>query len=237
MADILMWPDTLTPLRPSFDPRPFSRGGRSLGGVKRTVRTDRGYWVGSYGGVLFRRATQFDQIRAWTQLRVSLAGTAGLVAVPVCSTRHWAKRPNFTDFSGNLTPHDDGTPFDDETLYSENIIGLLMHSAAAIGDTTVTLRIISAPTVTGIRFSYQHAMYETGRVIEEVTSTAFRVEIFPAIRAPIAAGEELDTDRPTCLCHLATDTEMDIEFPETGMPRPTVNFVEACDYWNDLALA
>lgn len=239
MADLnyIEWPAALlTPQSSPFDPRPFSRsGGRSLGGVSRSVRTDRGFWMGSFNGIIFRRAQQFAQRRTWAALRTSLGGTTGLVVVPVCATKFWAAE-GFKDFSGGLVPHDDGTPFDDGSLYSQGLVDLQMASFAPLGATIVTLRLVHAPTASGIRFSYEHAMYETGRILAQPSADTYQVEIFPAIRRAIPAGAQLEADRPTVLCHLATDSEMDLDFPAAGMARPTVNFIEAVDVWNDLAM-
>jgi hypothetical protein len=236
-VNFVHWPtDLLTPQSSPFDPRAFTRsGGRSLGGLSRFTRTDRGFWVGSYRGVIFRRGQQHDQARAWTRLRTDLGGQAGLVAVPVCSTRLWAAE-GYDDFAPGLYPHDDDLPFDDDTPYSEGRIRIEMASFAPLSSTVVTLRLVDAPTAVGIRFSYQHAMYETGSLIEQTGADTFRVPVSPAIRQAIPADAWLEADRPTVLCRLASDTEMDIEFPGAGMPRPTVNFVEAVDIWNDLAL-
>jgi hypothetical protein len=235
MADILEWPaGLLTPQSSPFDHRPFSRtGGRSLGGLQRSVRTDRGWWVGSYQNVVFRRGN-FDQQRTWNALRVALGGTAGLIAVPVCSTALWARMG--IDFNREGVPHDDDTPFDDETLYVQNSVLVEMASFAPISATVVTLRLLDHDLPGSIRFSYQHAMYETGRILGQPGPGLYQVEIFPAIRAPIPAGAMLETDRPTVLCHLASDAEMDLDMGATRNPRPSVGFVEATDHWNDLAL-
>lgn len=237
MVDIVHWPaHLLTPQASPFNPVPFSRsGGRTLGGISRTTKTDRGFWMGSLNRIIFRRGLQFDQERSWVETRTNLGGQSGLVAVPVCSTRVWAAE-GFKDFSGGLHPHDDETPFDDDTLYSEGRIRIEMAAFAPLSSTVVSLRLVDAPTAVGVRFSYQHAMYETGSLIERASEDVYRVPVFPAIRRAIPADAQLEADKPTVLCHLATDTEMDIEFPGSGMPRPSVNFVEAVDYWNDLAV-
>lgn len=237
-VDFIHWPaDLLTPRASPFNPAPFTRsGGRSLGGVSRYTRTDKGYWVGSFNDIIFRRGQQFDQARAWNRIRTDLNGQAGLIAVPVCSTRVWATA-GFTDFTPDLYTHDDGTTFADGTKYYEGVVRLEMAAFAALGATVVTLRLITGPSsIEGIRFSYQHAMYETGSLIEQTGADTYRVPIFPAIRQAIPTDAWLEADRPTILCHLASDAEMDIEFPGAGMPRPSVRFVEAVDVWNDLAL-
>lgn len=237
MVDIIHWPaGLLTPQSSPFDVSAFSRsGGRTLGGISRSVRTDRGFWQGSLNSIVFRRGSQSAQARTWNAIRTALGGSVGLIAVPVCATRLWAS-VGFSDFAPLLTPHDDDTPFDDGTLYSQGSIDIEMASYAPLGSTVVQLRLVHAPTVSGIRFSYQHAMYETGRVISQTSETVFQVEITPAIRMPIPADAKLEADMPTVLCRLASDGEMAIEFPAGGMPRPSVNFVEAVDFWNDVAL-
>jgi hypothetical protein len=111
-----------------------------------------------------------------------------------------------------------------------------MATAAALGATSVQLQVLRAPTVAGIRFSYQHALYEVGAITAQA-GNVYTASIFPAIRAAIPAGADLEADRPTCLCHLASDTEMDLEVPPDRGARPTVGIVEAVDYWTDLALA
>jgi len=232
----LYWPvDVLKPQAAPFNPRPFTRsGGRSLGGINQASRSDRGYWVGSYENIAFRRGTQFDQRRAWEALSTAIGGMSGLVIVPVCATAQWAS-PGFTNFAPLLTPHDDGAPFDDGAMYYQGVVDIEMAAVAPIGATIVTLRLINAPVVSGVRFSYQHAMYKTGRIISQPTENTYQVEVFPTIRSPIPANAKLEADKPTVLCHLATDAEMDIEFVSGRMPRPSVSFVEAVDYWNAVA--
>lgn len=233
MPDILHWPaGLLTPQSSPFDIVPFSRtGGRSLGGVMRSAKSDRGWWSGSYNNIIFRR-TNFDQQRTWNALRVALGGTTGLIAVPVCSTALWA---GYGLTFGQTVPHDDDTPFDDETEYSQSAVLLEMASFASLGATVVTLRLLDLPIGGSIRFSYQHAMYETGRILAQPSATTYQVEIFPAIRAPIPADAILENEKPTVLCHLASDTAMDLDLGATRTPRPSVAFIEAVDYWNDLA--
>lgn len=233
MVDIIHWPGSLlTPESSPFNVRPFSRtGGRTLGGLSRSIKTDRGWWIGSYNNIVFRR-TGYDQIRTWNALRVAIGGMSGLVAVPVCSTELWAGMG--LEF-GAKVPHDDDTPFDDETFYDQGAVQLEMASYAPLGSSVVTLRLIDLPDPSGVRFSYQHAMYETGRVLEQPTTQTYRVEVFPAIRAPIPADAILETEKPTVLCRLASDGEMDIDLGIYRIPRPSVNFIEATDYWNDLA--
>ncbi|RWC47954.1 MAG: hypothetical protein EOS55_13900 [Mesorhizobium sp.] len=232
---IIVWPYDLLPANAiAPNPSAFSRGGgRSLGGIERKTRTDRGFWKITLTNIpVFSTA----QRRTWSAIRTSLAGAAGLIAVPVWS---YGTAPYV---SGErepsvLTPHDDDTPFDDDTLYEQGAILITMASAVAIGATVVQLRIVeAAPNLVGIRFSYQHALYETGPALN-IVGDVWTVPVFPMIRAPIPAGAELECDMPTCLVHLADDNAMDLEFNVEELSRASVSFIEAVDYWSDLAVS
>lgn len=239
MTDIefIHWNVDLLPAQSSpFNPVPFTRnGGRSLGGLSRYTKTDRGYWSGSLTGIAFRRGRQFEQAREWNILRTYLSGQAGLVVVPVCATRLLVDKPQLVDMHAQLLPHDDETPFDDDTEYYEGAAHIEAAAYASLGATVITLRSVSGHPLEGIRFSHQHAMYETGRAIARPGANEMTVPIFPAVRRAIPGGTWLEADRPTLLCRLASDSEMDLEFPAANMPRPSVKFVEAVDVWNDLA--
>lgn len=237
MADSpFLWPaSVLKPSQVLANPVFFSRtGGPSLGGINRTTRTDRGRWSIVYRGIpLFTGARR----RVWNAIRTHLAGSAGLIAVPVWSfdTTPW---PAGTTQGYELVAHDDGAPFGDGSLYSQPAVVVEMAAAAAIGDTTVTLRLVSGVEfLTGVRFSYDRALYETGALVSAIDGDEWTLDIFPAIRAAIPADAALDLALPTCLCRLAEDAGMDVAFSRGGHDRVDVSFVEAVDYWNDLATA
>lgn len=135
-----------------------------------------------------------------------------------------------------MLPHDDGTFFSDGTGYAEGAIHIEAGATAALGSSSIVLRLVAASGAEGIRFSYQHALYETGPVIEQLAADLFRVPIFPAIRQAIPDGAWLEVDSPTCLCRLADDRGMDLELSPAEIDSGTVEFVEAVDFWNDLAL-
>lgn len=230
---ILVWPYEVLPAYAiAPNPSAFSRGGgRSLGGIERKVRSDRGFWKITLTNI---PVTSNEQRRLWSAIRAALGGAAGLIAVPVWS---YGAAPYV---SGErepliLTPHDDDTLFDDDTPYEQGAITLQMAEAVAISATVVKLRIVNAaPDLVGIRFSYQHALYETGPAIS-VVGNVWTVPVVPAIRAAIPAGAELECDMPTCLVHLADDNAMDIDFNAMEYTQANVSFVEAVDYWSDLA--
>ena len=84
MTDPLVWPIcVLKPLQIQLNPVPFTRsGGRTLGGVQRSTRTDRGHWSIVYRGVPLGDAAR---PRCWSAIRTGASGMAGRLAVPVWS--------------------------------------------------------------------------------------------------------------------------------------------------------
>lgn len=225
----ILWPTTLVPAQILANPVPFTRsGGRSLGGIERVTRTDRGWWSVSYKGVLLQGAASR---RTWNALRTYLGGMAGSIAVPV-----WSFDSN-GEGGPVLTTHSDGSIFSDGSSYAQPTITVEMAVAAEIGDTSVSLRIIDGiDDLVGVRFSYQHALYETG-ISTSVVGAVWTVSIFPAIRADIPADAALEFDVPTCLVRLATDREMDVSLTAGLVDKVDVAFIEDCEFWNDLAMA
>lgn len=238
MADVIQWPlCVLTPQTVSANLVAFTRsGGRTLGGISPATRTDLGFWSIDYGGVVLRNNRR-EQWRTWQAIRQKLGGKSGLIAVPVRSSL------SAPYVSGKFEPveeleHDDDTLFDDDTPYTQGAISVVTDGITAIGATSIRLRIINADdNLVGVRFSYEHALYETGPVIE-VDGDIWEVPISPAVRATIPAGSDLEFDQPTCLCHLVDDRGMDA--PQDAVTKhslPSVSFVEATDYWAELAAA
>jgi hypothetical protein len=237
MVDIINWPICL--LRPqaaSANVVPFTRsGGASLGGIERTVRTDLGYWAIDYNSVVVQNRHR-DQWQTWQAIRQKLGGRVGLIAVPVQSAVSAPFSSGRFEPSGSV-PHDDDTPFSDETLYSQSSIVVISEGATPIGATIIRLRIIdAAQNLAGVRFSFNHALYETGPVLE-IEGDVWTVPIWPSVRELIPSGSDLEFDMPTCLCRLVQDRGMDIQSDYLRKSTyPSVSFLEATDYWNDLAL-
>lgn len=248
MTNPLVWPIcVLNPMETAANLVPFTRGGgRSLGGIERTVRTDRGYW-----SIGLRDISVRSQVhkQTWNAIRVALGGRQGLIAVVVKS---WDSAPyasqgtqrNAPVFERRIeTVHDDGTPHSDGSLYDQGAIDIKVEYDVPLGATSVTLRQTTAAShnLSGIRFSYQHALYETGAAISisgadgTELGVVWTVPIFPAARAPIPAGARPEFERPTCLCHLADDRGMDISQGLRLWTSGNVDFVEATDVWNDSA--
>lgn len=235
MFDAMVWPHRiLPPADIAANPVAYSRsGGRSLGGLERVTRTDRGYWSIDLLNITLGNPAQR---RTFNAIRTKLAGRGGYIAVPV-RARESAPWPDgvLRDFA--LVTHSDGTRFSDGSKYRQRTIDLQMNVAAALGASVVLLRLVrGAADLSGIRFSYRHAMYETGPAIA-IEGDVWQVPIVPSIRAAIPAGADLEADLPTCLCHLASDDAMGSGVSVPYIDRVSVSFVEAVDYWNDLALA
>lgn len=234
MSDIIEWPvGLLSPraCRPTLVP--FTRsGGASLGGVERVTRTDAGHWEITLDGVPVRGTAA---ARTLDTIAAHCGGRAGYVAVPAWSfdTAPYAsgrfEAPAIVD-------HDDGTGFSDGTGYLQSAIAVTSAGAGAIGATRLTLRSVkSADDLVGVRFSHNHALYRTGRLID-LDGDDWTVAIEPPLRADIPAGSDLEFDRPTCLCRLATDTALARGTVWRGNDELSISFVEATEYWNDLAI-
>ncbi|NTA58104.1 hypothetical protein G6L32_05565 [Agrobacterium tumefaciens] len=234
MADILVWPqDTLTPLACYPNIVPFSRsGGRSLGGLETSVRTDLGFWSVELSDIPM---SSVEQRRSWLAIRKALAGRSGLIAVPVWS-QDVAPYVSGKFEPEALTPHSDASPFSDGTEYVQGAISVRSVGVTGIGQTVIKLRVMhGALDLAGVRFSFEHALYETGPLID-VTEDIVTVPISPTVRATIPDDAELEFDRPTCLCHLSSDDQMGAGVDPVPFERRSVSFVEANDYWNKLAL-
>jgi len=238
---LLTWPlCVLNPPKTSADPVAFTRGGgKSINGIERSVRTDKGFWSITLSEITIRSQAQKQ---TWNAIRAGLGGRAGLIAVVVKS---WDSAPYLSQGSNGgapvfekrfRTPHgDDETPFSDGSLHSQGAVDIEVAEAVNIGATSIKLRAIRAyPALSGIRFSYAHAMYETGPATE-IVGNVWTVPIFPAVRAPIPANVGVECEQPTCLCHLADDRGMDLPQGQRLWENVSVTFTEAVDHWNDIA--
>jgi hypothetical protein len=233
VTDFITWPaELLTPAEILPNPVPFTRtGGRTINGIERGTRTDRGFWhIALLDVVLHEKA----QRRTWNAIRTALGGRAGLLVVPVWSfdTAPYASGAFEADVH---VPHSDGTSFSDGTLYRQGTISVRSAEYAPIGATKIKLLSLAAEAdLVGVRFSYGHALYETGPALS-ISGSIWEVSIFPAVRAPIPTGVDLEFNLPTCLVHLEDDRGMDISLNAIQITERSVSFVEATDYWSDLA--
>lgn len=234
---IIVWPHCrLRPQQMAVNLVPFTRsGGTTLGGISTAVRTDLGFWKIDYAGVVMQNRKR-EQWQTWQAIRQLLAGRSGLIAVPVrASLSAPYASGSFED--APEVPHSDGSTFSDGTEYVQGAISIVTVGVTPIGATTIRLRIIKgAANLVGVRFSYKHALYETGPVIS-IDGDIWEVPISPTVRELIPAGADLEFDQPTCLCRLSDDRGMDVvQDAISKNANPNVSFVEATDYWNRLAL-
>lgn len=233
VARIVDWPaELLEPGQIDVNQVVFSRsGGRTLGGLERAIKTDRGHWEFVYHDIAVHGV---ERRRAWNYTRVAVSGRTGIIRLPIWSldSSPW---PADARDGRILTPFSDGSTFSDGAFHSQPAVLGEMVAPAALGDAVVAIRpLLNMDEMSGIRFSYQDALYETGVPIS-IVSGVWTVPIFPLLRAAIPADAELVCDRPTCLVKLATDREMDAKLSEKHFDLHTVSFVEAADYWNDIA--
>ncbi|MBD9640736.1 hypothetical protein IB277_31045 [Ensifer sp. ENS07] len=214
------------------NPVPFSRsGGRTINGLERTIRTDCGFWSIALNGVMLHSKAQR---RVWNALRTGLGGRSGLIVIPAWS---WDTAPYASgEFEPDVyVPHSDGTSFSDGTMYRQGSISVRCAEDVPIGATKIRLQVLEAENdLAGVRFSFNHALYETGPAVS-ITGSTWEVGLFPAVRAPIRANADLEFNRPTCLAHLQDDRGMDVSMNPSMISEHSVNFVEAVDYWSDLA--
>lgn len=230
---IIVWPpDILVPAACDANPTPFSRsGGTSLGGIQRSIRTDRGWWRVDYKGVVLRSAAGR---RAWNAIRSSASGMAGVIALPIWSFDANGLADGLQE-GRRFVPHSDGSSYSDGAMYQQPQIVVEAAAAVAIGDTSIALRLVyGIDQLSGVRFSYQNALYETGNPTS-IVDDVWTVDLFPAAREAIPEGAALEFDLPTCLVHLASDDAMDAGLTAGLFDKVDVSFVEAVDYWNDLA--
>lgn len=234
---VIVWPHCVLPAQQSSaNLVPFSRsGGTTLGGVTPSYRTDLGFWSIEYTNIVVRNRNR-DQWQTWSAIRQQLGGRAGLIAVPVKSSL-LAPYPSGRFEPALVTQHSDGSIFSDGGEYVQGAISVKTVGVTSIGSTTIRLRIVNADAnLVGVRFSYGHALYETGPAIS-VDDEIWELPVSPTIRAVIPADADLEFDMPTCLCHLTDDRGMDIS--QEAISRnsyPSVRFTEATDYWNRSAL-
>ncbi|AYD00030.1 hypothetical protein [Neorhizobium sp. NCHU2750] len=236
MTIIPVWPvGVLRPQSSSVNPVPFSRGNTTLGGQHVSTNTDAGFWSIKLENIPLRNRDR-DQWRCWNAIRSILKGTPGRIAVPAMSS-HSAPYVSGKWEASPEVPHDDDTLFDDDTPYVQGAISVVSVGVTDINAGTMKMRIINGyDDLSGVRFSYEHALYETGRILSEEDGV-WEVEITPPVRAVIPAGADLEFDEPTCLCCLEVDSGMDLANALVGKSvLATVNFIEDTDYWNRLAL-
>lgn len=226
---VIVWPEKLlSPLECRAYLVPFTRsGGRTLGGVKPSTRTDLGHWRIDILGIPMHGQ---GKRRTWDAISAYLGGSSGRIAVPA-----WAmdSAPYASGKEEPLieVPHSDGSTFSDGSEYQQNAISVVSVGVTAIGATVMSMRLINGVAdLSGVRFSYNHALYQTGQVVS-VEDDIWTVRITPSVRELIPAGADLEFDRPTCVCNLVDDDGMQRSMNADRFERASVSFIEDTDYW------
>lgn len=233
MVDILVWPRAV--LRPEecrANLVAFTRsGGMSVGGGKASVRTDLGFWSVELVNIPIAKT---GQRKAWDAITQILGGSSGRMAIPVWG-RDTAPYESGEYEAPVISPHSDGSLFSDGSGYVTNAISAVTVGTTPIGATQITINVIKGGSdFTGVKFSRNHALYQTGQVIS-VVGTVWTLRISPSIRETIPAGSALNFDQPTCLCRLVDDRGMDRGTNADNYTTATVKFQEDTDYWGRLA--
>lgn len=236
MAIIPVFPQCiLTPRQVSANLVPFTRGsGRTLGGVESATRTDLGFWSVEYGGILLRNRDRL-QWQTWQAVRQMFGGRSGRLAVPVRSSLSAPYASGAFEASPEVT-HGDGSAFSDGSMYVQGAINVVSVGVTAIGATTMRMRIVNAgANLSGVRFSFRHALYETGQALD-IDGDVWTVTVSPSVRELIPAGADLEFDRPTCICRLSQDRGMDVTAEYLArVSAPSISFTEDTDYWYKVA--
>ncbi len=178
-------------------------------------------------------STDLKHEETWNAIRVALQGRSGLVVVPAyhAGSRLQKLAKSQRCFAG----YSDGSTFSDGSSYKGQPALLRMDEPAQIGSTVLKLCTLKKGlNLSGIKFSYFHALYETGPLIKQ-SGNVVQIPVFPAVRAHIPAGAVLNVSEPTCLMHLASDNEMDLAQGFSPTTKTTLNFVEAVDFWDEVA--
>lgn len=234
MVDISVWPyELLKPQSCIVYPTPFTRsGGRTLGGTKPSYRTDLGPWNINLENIILSTT---EQKRAWNAICAYLGGTSGRIAIPAWAIDTAPYASGLVE-SGSLIKHSDDTLFSDGAYYSQGPIDIISVGTTAVGATEISMQIINGyADLSGVLFSYNHALYKTGQVTN-ISGDIWTVRITPTVRDLIPNGADLEFHRPTCLCNLVSDTGMKRGPNPDRVEKLTVSFIEDTKFWSDYVL-
>lgn len=218
----IRWPvGVLRPQNVAFDIAPRSLAApSSVSGQAQVVSADAGIWKATYGSLLVRSRASVIVHRAISNL---LEGRLGAILVPLCR----AYQPTL-DIDGiyDTVPHDDDSPFDDESEYQGG--GNLVTLSSGISARAVSANVTIAYGGTlepGQHFSLGDRLYRL-RTVVYTTETAAAITFRPPAREAVSEGVELNFDDPVCRMRLASDDAMDLELAMRRFGSPTVNFIE-----------
>lgn len=224
MATIL-WPrSVLKPKRDPFNIAPRTLAGpSSVSGVTQVSASDAGIWKATFADIIIKRGTA--SILAFRAIANLLEGRLHPILVPRCC----AYQPYGSDWKDPLknVPHSDTSPFSDGGLYRSRTIDIRLSSNIPLRGTTANIAIVAADQLQpGQDFSVGERMYRI-RTVQMTGSNTATITFRPPAREAVAAGAEMEFDRPVCRMRLATDAEMDLDLDLVSpWSYPTVNFIE-----------
>jgi hypothetical protein len=221
----ILWPvGVLRPRNVSFDIYPRTLAGpTSVSGKTQTVSSDAGIWRITFGDITVRNRAE---VLAWRGIDAILEGRLNPILVPFC--RAYQPVPDGAVAAGlyDDVPHDDDSPFDDETEYGATVIEVETSASASSGATSMAVTIGYADTIVpGQVFSIGERAYRV-RTITYASATAATITFRPPLREAVASAAELNFDNPVCRMRLASDSEMALPLSGRRRATETVNFVE-----------
>lgn len=224
MATIL-WPrSVLKPKRDPFNIAPRTLAGpSSVSGVSQVSASDAGIWKATFADIIIKRGTA--SILAFRAIANLLEGRMHPILVPRCCA-YQPFDPDWKDLL-NRVPHSDTSPFSDGGLYRSRAIDIRLISNIPLRGTTANIAIVAAGQLQpGQDFSVGERMYRI-RTVEMTGANTATITFRPPAREAVAAGTEMEFDRPVCRMRLATDAEMDLDLDLVApWSYPTVNFIE-----------
>ncbi|WP_024900317.1 hypothetical protein [Brucella rhizosphaerae] len=224
MATIL-WPrSVLKPKRDPFNIAPRTLAGpASVSGVSQVSASDAGIWKATFADIIIKRGTA--SILAFRAISTMLEGRLHPILVPRCCA-YQPFDPDWKDLL-NRVPHSDTSPFSDGGLYRSRAIDIRLTSNIPLRGTTVNIAIVAAGQLQpGQDFSVGERMYRI-RTVQMTGENTATITFRPPAREAVAAGTDMEFDRPVCRMRLATDGEMDLDLDLVApWSYPTVNFIE-----------
>lgn len=224
------WPhEVLVPRRggrPNYRPRNLA-GPASLSGFAQVVSADAGIWMVGYEEIVIRT---WGHIQTWDTLALRLEGRLNPLLVPVCQGSRQPVPSGFDPGSVDV-PHDDDTPFDDLSLYTQpSIIIAVVAADAALRATQVQIEMRLGGTIEPAHFfSIGTRLYQVRRVMGSAASAegiTYTLDIRPPLREAIFADDDAEFGRPVCKMRLLTDDAMNLTLELNRWASPSVAFIE-----------
>lgn len=243
-------PTILRPLVPEFDLRGMTlQGPVTLAQNRQVLDSQGGYWIATYRDVA---VVGRDKVLAHRMLRGQLRGGANWCRVPVCDGANapWPTNDDlsilstFDDtalFGDDAEFRNDQPPayltgrrsltstFSDTALFSDGssfrdaVINVTVAVAGTAGDTSIEVtKTMIANVVGGEYFSIDDHLHQ---IVQEIGDGVW--QIVPALREDVAAGAQLEFDRPVCVMVLASEQEMDAALERNKSGVVSIAFFEA----------